>query len=74
MTPNDELRAIMQERGYKNRKIAELLGLPVDPKRHASRTVQNWTSDRHPMPPQMLELLKLKLPPMTAPARNTIRT
>lgn len=61
MTPNDELRQIMQERNYRNRDIAEMLGLPVNPKRHASRTVQNWTADRHPMPPQMLELLKLKL-------------
>ena len=61
MTPNDELRAIIKSGGYTNKQIAKFLGLKVDPKRHASRTVQNWTSDRHPMPPQMLELLKLKL-------------
>lgn len=62
MTTNDQLRAIMSERKLTNRKVAELLSLPVNQKRHASRTVQNWTSDRHPMPAPMLELLKLKLP------------
>lgn len=61
MTTNAQLRAMMQERGLTNKDVAGLLGLPVDPKRHASRTVQNWTAGRHPMPGPMLELLKLKL-------------
>lgn len=62
MTTNTELRALMQDRGLTNQQVAKLLGLPVDPKRYQSSTVQHWIGDRRTMPGPMLELLKLKLP------------
>lgn len=62
MTTNDQLRAIIKERGYSNKDIANLLGLRVDPKRHQSSTVMHWTMGTRNMPAPMLELLKLKLP------------
>lgn len=61
MTTNAKLRAIMSERKLTNRQVAELLGLPVNPKRHQSSTVMHWTMGTRNMPGPMLELLKLKL-------------
>ena len=63
MTTNAQLRALMKERGLTNKDVAGLLGLPVDPRRYQSSTVQHWIGDRRTMPGPMLELLRLKLPP-----------
>lgn len=61
MTTNAKLRQLMQEHGLKNREIAELIGLPVDPKRYQSATVSSWVSGARNMPGPMLKLLLIQM-------------
>lgn len=67
MTPNDRLRQIMDEHHMRRQDVCNLLGLKIrtGPGHNWSNPrLDGWLSrtvNQSPMPPQLLELLEIKL-------------